>query len=114
MVEIRICPKCFTAFAADRTICPLPECGHIFTAEDDTPMDNELEARFCIDHAKKFPYNKRSAGDCYELAAQAVLADLCDRRGIKQELQEIECDEDISEEIVTTLAAIIKAAVTQS
>ena len=62
-----------------------------------------------IGHARKYPYNGRQAFDKYELAAQAVLADMCDRRGVKHELQDK--DDDVKEEIVTSLAAIIRAAV---
>lgn len=67
--------------------------------------------RVCIDHATKYPYNDRQAVDTFELAAQAILADLCDRRGIKHELRET--DSDVKEEIVTSLAAIIRVALSE-
>ena len=63
-----------------------------------------------LKHAKQWPYNGRQPKDQYELAALGVLADLCDRRGIKNELHDT--DDDIKEEIVTSLAAIIQSAVT--
>ena len=65
--------------------------------------------RIRIEHGRKFPYNDRQPADKYELAALGVLADLCDRRGIKHELDDT--DDDIKEEIITTLAAIIRDAV---
>lgn len=68
-------------------------------------MSESIE-RACIDHALKYPYNGRQAVDQFELAAQAVLADLCDRRGIKHQLRET--DADVKEEIITSLAAIIR------
>jgi hypothetical protein len=66
------------------------------------------DEQFWIERARKSPYNSRPPCDSAELAAQAVLAGLCDRRGVKQEL--IDLDGDVKEEIVTTLAAIIRAA----
>lgn len=64
-----------------------------------------------IDYAKKRPYNQRQASDKFELAAQAVLADLCDRKDIQHELREP--DADVKEEIVTSLAAIIRTALSE-
>jgi hypothetical protein len=47
-------------------------------------------------------------GDKAHVAALGVLANLCDRRGIKWELRAI--DDDIKREIVDTMAAIIREA----
>lgn len=65
-------------------------------------------AAVTLKHAKQWPYNGRQPVDAAEWAALGVLADLCDRRGIKQELYDT--DDDIKEEIVTSLAAIIRMA----
>ncbi len=43
-------------------------------------------------------------------AARGILSNLRDRRGIKQELQVGMIDDDVREEIVLTIAAIIEAA----
>lgn len=53
------------------------------------------------------PYHGRAPADAYELAALAVIADLTDRRGIKHQLENI--DDDVREEIVADLTAIIRA-----
>lgn len=54
------------------------------------------------------PYDGRKPVDAAHMAALGVLADLLDRRGIRQELEQI--DGDIRAEIVTELAAIIRVA----
>lgn len=54
----------------------------------------------------EFPYNSRQPIDWAEKAALSVLNDLSDRRGIKHELDAI--DYDVREEIVITMAAIIR------
>jgi hypothetical protein len=68
------------------------------------------DADIMLKHGEKYPYNHRPPKDWAERAALGVLADLSDRRGIKWALQEIKGDEDISEEIVVSLAAIIRRA----
>lgn len=65
-------------------------------------------AKFRLKHGAEYPFNGRAPTDDAERAALGVLADLCDRRGIKHELQDT--DDDIKEEIVTSLAAIIRLA----
>lgn len=67
-------------------------------------------ARIRLEQGERRPYNNRPPKDWAERAALGVLADLCDRRGIKHALRPIEGDEDITEEIVTSLAAIIRLA----
>lgn len=67
-----------------------------------------------LKHGEEFPYHERPPKDWAERAALGVLADLCDRRGIKHALYDVECsaDEDdcIRVEIVTSLAEIIRRA----
>ncbi len=64
-------------------------------------------AEFCLVHSEEFPFNDHKATDKAEKAALAVLTDLTDRRGIKHEFNG--CDPDVKEEIVTTMASIIRA-----
>lgn len=71
-------------------------------------------ADFRLEHGTEFPYNNRPPTDWAERAALGVLADLCDRRGIKWALQDVEEDDcettGIRNEIVTSLAEIIRRA----
>jgi hypothetical protein len=71
-------------------------------------VSNYAETRLA--HGEKWPYHSKPPTDWAERAALGVLADLMDRRGIKQELRQIEGDEDITQEIVITLADIIRTA----
>jgi len=66
------------------------------------------DAKFSIKMGMEYPYNEREPIDNYELAALGILANLNDRRGIKQELRNV--DLDVREEIVTSLADIIREA----
>lgn len=86
----------------------------------------EEYARHRIEHGREFPYDGiweatgpdpeltpvPSADDPHFVAARGVLADLCDRRGIKWELSKV--DHETREEIIATLAGIIRMAVTAS
>lgn len=67
-----------------------------------------------LEHGTEFPYNNRAPIDWAERAALGVLADLCDRRGIKWALQEVDEDDlettGIRNEMVTSLAEIIRRA----
>jgi hypothetical protein len=65
-----------------------------------------MSATFSVKHGTEFPFNNRPPKDKAETAALGILADLTDRRGVKHELNA--CDADIKEEIVTSLAAIIR------
>lgn len=56
----------------------------------------------------RHPYDGREPVDAAHRAALGVLADLLDRRGVKQELEQI--DGDVRAEIVAELAAIIRVA----
>lgn len=69
-----------------------------------------VEAEIYLKRGETYPYHGKPPVDWAERAALGILADLCDRRGIKQELRQIEGDEDITEEIVKTLAEIIRTA----
>lgn len=81
-------------------------------------MSKEAEANY--KHGQRFPYdapdswwhsNKMpppAAKDWAHAAARGILADLGDRRGIKQELEEL--DEDIRVEIAEAIAGIIRYA----
>lgn len=71
-----------------------------------------------LDHGSKYAYDKMHLDEGYSetpidwarFAALGVLADLCDRGGIKHELRDIENDAEIAEEIVESLTAIIRRA----
>jgi hypothetical protein len=74
-------------------------------------------------HGGKFPYDGGSEfwqrgrvpkppTDWAHAAARGVLANLCDRRGVKHELRNV--DHDVREEIAQTLAGIIRAAALKS
>lgn len=68
-------------------------------------------AQAWLKHGQEFPYHDRELGpsaDRYERAALGVLADLCDRKSIKHELYMV--DAAVREEIVQTMASIIKEA----
>ena len=74
-----------------------------------------------LQHGAEFPYDAPDkwwrddgdlppppADDWAHAAARGVLANLSDRRGIKQELNSV--DEDVRVQLVADLAAIIRAA----
>lgn len=66
------------------------------------------EAKFSLKLGKDFPFHGKPPSDKYEEAVLGILADLCDRRGVKQEL--INCDNDIKETIINSLANILREA----
>ena len=91
----------------------------------DNPTPPVREAmHVLLQHGAEFPFDASDAwwhaeagtvptpkADNWRIAAaRAILSSLRDRRGIKQELQIGLIDEDVREEIVLTIAAIIKAA----
>ncbi len=43
-----------------------------------------------LDFGDKFPYNNKKSIDWAERACKGVLADLTDRKGIRQELQQLD------------------------
>ncbi len=65
-----------------------------------------MSAKFSVEHGTKFPFNGRPPVDQAETVVLGILADLTDRRGIKHELEN--CDDDIKEEIVASLADIVR------
>ncbi|MEX3555946.1 MAG: hypothetical protein VB131_04920 [Burkholderia gladioli] len=78
-------------------------------------------AENCLEHGAQFPfdapdswrknYPNEAPPDCPDwahAAARGVLADLTDRRGIKQEL--VDLDADVRAELVGSVAEIIRAA----
>lgn len=74
-----------------------------------------MSASFYLRHGNLYPYDAdgdgafRSAEDDWSLrAARGVLANLCDRRGIKQELEQV--DRETRAEMVRDLADIISLA----
>lgn len=67
-------------------------------------------ANIRLKHGEKFPYHGKPPKDWAERAALGVLADLLDRRGIKNALWDCEDDQEVTDEIVATLADIIRTA----
>lgn len=60
---------------------------------------------YCIKAAMEFPFAKRKPRNRFEFIAEAVLADLLDRRGIKHALEG--CDEAVRANIVESMSAIV-------
>lgn len=73
-------------------------------------MSIDEDVKSYLSLGEKYPFHGKPPTDDAERAALGVLANLCDRRGIKHELNNT--DDDIKDEIVTTLAAIIRKAFT--
>jgi hypothetical protein len=65
-----------------------------------------MSAKFSVKLGTDYPFNDRPPVDKAETAVLGILANLTDRRGVKHELNA--CDKDIKEEIVTSLAAIVR------
>jgi hypothetical protein len=70
-----------------------------------------------LDHAAEFPYGtyhttgeSAAIEDWAQFAALGVLSDLCDRSGLKHLLRDIKDDEDIAQDIIDSLTAIIRRA----
>lgn len=61
-----------------------------------------------LEHSEAYPYDDRQGGDWAVRAARGILANLCDRRGIKQALRDEDIDDGIKAEIVDDLAATIR------
>lgn len=72
-------------------------------------MSIQKYADISIKRAAKSPFDGLAPVDTAHFAAQAVLADLSDRRGIKQEL--VGLDDDVKIELTETLAEIIRRSV---
>lgn len=70
--------------------------------------EEEIAAR-TLQHGNEFKYaHGFEPKDAADRAALGICADLCDRRGIKWEMQQV--DDDVRPDIVRALAAIIRAA----
>lgn len=67
-----------------------------------------MDPKLAIELVGINPYHGREPADSYELAALAVIHDLTDRRGIKHQLENI--DDEVRQEIVASMTAIIRAA----
>lgn len=67
-------------------------------------------AQRTLAHSAKFPYVEMPSAplDAAERAALAICYDLCDRRGIKREMEDV--DDDTRRVIVAQMAAIIRLA----
>jgi hypothetical protein len=67
------------------------------------------DAKFWLEHGQQFPYaDDFVPSDAADKAALAILANLCDRRGIKQELRAV--DNDVRHDLLRDVAEIIRAA----
>jgi hypothetical protein len=84
------------------------------------PTNEYIEyAKQKIEFGKKFPFDffgddwkdATPATDWAHLAARAVMADLTDRRGIRQEIDQV--DDDVKLEILNVLTTIIREAKNQ-
>lgn len=78
-----------------------------------TAMTPEEYTAWTLNHGLEFPYMEISQEDLVKKdwavkAVFGILADLTDRRGVKQELNNV--DEDVRGEMVESLAAIIRLA----
>ena len=60
---------------------------------------------YCLTKPFRFPYAAGEPNNRFEYIAEAMLADLLDRRGIRHELES--CDEEVRNEIVQSLANIV-------
>lgn len=67
------------------------------------------QAAHSLMHGNKYPYDAGPVVDWAHAAARGVLADLCDRGGIKHQFGMID-DAEIRSDIVAALAAIIREA----
>ncbi|MBA9846752.1 hypothetical protein [Ralstonia pickettii] len=68
-------------------------------------------AKQALEFADKRPYDEAKPVDAAHRTAQGILADLCGRRGIRQELEHI--DADVKVEIVAVLSEIIRLGMAQ-
>jgi hypothetical protein len=76
----------------------------------DTP---EKRAAWDIQQGRLYPYHGKPPKDWAEIAALGICHDLCDRRGIKQAMRDVDEDpesREVSNDIVQAMAAIIRCA----
>lgn len=71
--------------------------------------EHERDATHALKRARAYPYADIQPTDAAAHAAQAIAYDLCDRRGIKYEMRQV--DAEVRREIVLAHAAIIRAAI---
>lgn len=72
-------------------------------------MTDQIQIKRSLQLGEKYPYDgEGKSKDWTHLAARGILADLQDRRGIKQEFYQ--GDEDVRKEIIQTISDIIKEA----
>lgn len=77
------------------------------THDNPIPLDEYTShAKDMVVQATAHPYDDRPPADAAHLTAQAVLADLQNRRGLGQVLSDL--DGDVREEITNVLAAIVR------
>lgn len=88
-------------------------------------MNAQETAKRSLDHGDRFPYDggeefwnadndfvkPKPVRDKAHRTARGILADLCDRRGIKHELDEV--DHDVRSELVEQLAEIIRVGMAE-
>lgn len=70
-----------------------------------------MKAKDTYKMGNEYPYDGKSDGDWATRAVRGILCDLTDRRGIKQGFYDI--DQDVRVEIVSSLADIIRLALTR-
>lgn len=67
-----------------------------------------MSPELAVKQASNNPYHGEPLLNQYELAASSVIRELCDRRGIKHQLEN--CDADVRKDIIESLAATIELA----
>lgn len=76
-----------------------------------------MSVEMYYNRGQEYPYDggekakARKPADWAVKAARGVLSNLSDRRGIKQELEQV--DDDVREELIDTIAEIIRHAAIQ-
>ena len=60
---------------------------------------------YCLEKPFRFPYAGSPPKNRFEYMAEAVIAELGDRRGIRSELDN--CDDEVKAEIIQDLSALI-------
>lgn len=79
-----------------------------------TTKDEALKidiAKHTLEHGEKYPFDTNSPSrDWAHKAARGVISDLSDRRGIKQAFRGDDIDADVRDDLVESLATIIRVA----
>ena len=72
-------------------------------------MTEQESAEFALQHGQEYPYAPEfRASDWAEAAALGITQSLCDRRGIKWEMEKV--DDDVRADMIRDFAAIVRAA----